>query len=57
LGASFQPRGNRDYLLTHLGRHPRVNTEKIRTELGMTFRPAGETLIDTFLDLQRWGHL
>ncbi|HJU81974.1 MAG TPA: NAD-dependent epimerase/dehydratase family protein [Acidimicrobiia bacterium] len=57
LAARFQPSGNRDYLLTHLGRHPRVMTEKIRTELGMTFRPAGETLIDTFLDLHRWGHL
>ena len=57
LGARFQPSGNRDYTLTHLGRHPRVNTEKIRTELGMSFRPAGETLIDTFADLQRWGHL
>lgn len=55
--ARFQPPGSRDYLLTHLGRHPRVNTEKIRTELGMTFRPAGETLIDTFADLHRWGHL
>jgi dihydroflavonol-4-reductase len=55
--ARFQPPGSRDYLLTHLGRHPRVNTEKIRTELGMAFRPAGETLIDTFADLHRWGHL
>lgn len=55
--ARFQTPGSRDYLLTHLGRHPRVNTEKIRTELGMTFRPAGETLIDTFADLHRWGHL
>lgn len=55
--ARFQPPGSRDYLLTHLGRHPRVNTQKIRSELGMTFRPAGETLIDTFADLHRWGHL
>lgn len=55
--ARFQTPGSRDYLLTHLGRHPRVNTEKIRTELGIAFRPAGETLIDTFADLQRWGHL
>ncbi|MGH8958503.1 MAG: NAD-dependent epimerase/dehydratase family protein [Acidimicrobiia bacterium] len=55
--ARFQPPGNRDYVRTHIGRHPRINTEKIRTELGMSFRPVGETLIDTFLDLKRWGHL
>jgi dihydroflavonol-4-reductase len=57
LAARFQPPGSRDYLRTHIGRHPRVNTQRIRRELGMTFRPTGETLIDTFLDLRRWGHL
>ncbi len=57
VAARFQLSGNRDYLRTHIGRHPRINTEKIRTELGMTFRPVGETLIDTYLDLKRWAHL
>jgi dihydroflavonol-4-reductase len=57
LAARFQPKGNRDYLLTHLGRHPEINTNKIRAELGLTFRPIEETLADSFADLQRWGHL
>ncbi|MGI8516833.1 MAG: NAD-dependent epimerase/dehydratase family protein [Acidimicrobiia bacterium] len=57
VAARFQASGDRDYIHTHIGRHPRIDTTKIRTELGMSFRPLGETLIDSYRDLEKWGHL
>ena len=56
--ASFaQPSGVGTYLRTHVGRIPRYSTAKIRTALGITFRPASESIIDTMNDLKRWGHV
>lgn len=52
-----QPKGRASYLRTHLGRIPRYDTTKIRTDLGVTFRPASESILDTARDLIRWGHL
>ncbi len=57
LAARFQASGDRDYIHRHIGRHPRIDTTKIRTALGMSFRPLGETLIDSYRDLEKWGHL
>jgi nucleoside-diphosphate-sugar epimerase len=57
LASLFQPRGAGSYLRTHVGRTPRYDTTKIRTELGMTFRPAAESMLDTMDDLARWGHI
>lgn len=57
LAAVTQPKGIASYLRTHLGRVPRYDTTKIRTELGVTFRPAADTILDASRDLQRWGHL
>ena len=57
LASHQQPKGSGQYLRTHLGRVPRYDTTKIRTELGMSFRPASETILDTMADLERWGHL
>ena len=57
LASYTRPRGSGTYLRTHLGRTPRYDTGKIRRELGMTFRPAAESLLDTMRDLERWGHL
>lgn len=57
LMARFQSSGERDYLLTNLGRCPDVDTTKVRTELGLRFRPLAETLIDAYRDLTKWGHL
>ena len=57
LGSYLQPSGVGSYLRTHVGRVPRYDTSKIRRELGMTFRPLGETIVETMTDLQRWGHL
>lgn len=57
VAAITQPKGIGSYLRSHLGRVPRYDTTKIRTELGVTFRPAAETILDAVKDLQRWGHL
>jgi dihydroflavonol-4-reductase len=40
-----------------VGRVPRYDTSKIIRELGMTFRPARDTVLDAASDLARWGHL
>lgn len=56
--ASFtQPSGVGSYLRTHVGRVPRYSTAKIRHDLGMTFRPAAQSIIDTMNDLKRWKHI
>lgn len=56
--ASFlQPAGNGSYLRTHLGRVPRYDNGRIQRELGVAFRPARESILDTVEDLERWGHL
>lgn len=53
----LQPPGTGSYLRTHLGRVPRYNNEKIQRDLGISFRPAAESILDTVRDLERWGHL
>ncbi len=58
LATSFvQPKGTRSYLKTNLGRVPRFDNGKIRSDLGLEFRPIDETLKDMVEDLRRWGHL
>ena len=57
LGSHLQPKGVGSYLRTHVGRVPRYDTSKIRSELGMTFRPLEQTIVETMTDLERWGHL
>ena len=52
-----RPRGAGSYLRTHVGRVPRYDTSKIGRELGVTFRPARDTVLDAARDLARWGHL
>jgi dihydroflavonol-4-reductase len=52
-----RPAGAGSYLRTHVGRTPRYDTSKIARELGLTFRPARETVLDTMQDLARWGHV
>ena len=52
-----RPRGAGSYLRTHVGRVPRYDTSKIVRELGMTFRPARETVLDAARDLARWRHV
>ena len=57
LAALTQSRGAASFLRTNLGRVPRYDATRIRTELGMTFRPAAESVLDTVPDLIKWGHL
>jgi len=57
VAALFQPSGTRVYLQTHLGRKPNFDNGKIRRELGLTFRPARDTIVETARDLERWGHI
>ena len=57
VAALFQPSGTRVYLQTHLGRKPKFDNGKIRRELGVTFRQARDSIMDTARDLERWGHI
>lgn len=52
-----QPRGTRDFVRSSLGRKYELDTSKIRTELGLEFRDADQTVIDTMTSLENWGHL
>jgi dihydroflavonol-4-reductase len=55
--ALTRPAGTRRYVLTHLGRPLRLDASRVRTELGIEFRPWRETVLDAVTDLRRWGHL
>jgi dihydroflavonol-4-reductase len=57
LSSYLQPAGVGSYLRTHVGRVPQYDTHKIRTGLGLSFRPVRESILDTMKDLARWGHL
>lgn len=52
-----QPSGVASFLRTNLGHVPRYDTTRIRSELGMTFRPATQSILETIPDLVKWGHL
>jgi dihydroflavonol-4-reductase len=52
-----QATGVGSYLRSHVGRVPKYDTSKIRTDLGMSFRPVEESVLETLKDLDRWGHL
>jgi hypothetical protein len=55
--AAFQHPGARSYLRTTIGRNFEIDTSRIRSELGMTFRSVEATIVDTYRDLRRWGHI
>jgi dihydroflavonol-4-reductase len=57
LSSYLQPKGVGSYLRTHVGRVPRYDTGKIRRELGLEFRSAEASVLDTLADLARWGHV
>lgn len=52
-----QPPGERSYFQTHLGRDLAVDASRIQRELGVTFRPVAETLLDTVADLRARGQM
>ena len=53
----LQPKGVGSYLRTHLGRVMRFDNGKIRRELGLGFRPATQSILETCADLEKWGHI
>ncbi len=57
VAALTRPRGTRGFLRTHLGKVMEFDNSKALSELGISFRPVGETLLATVADLIRWGHL
>lgn len=57
LAVATRPKGVASYLRTHLGRIPRYDTTKIRTDLSVAFRPVSESILGAANDLKRWGHL
>jgi len=52
-----QPRGLRQYIRAFLGRRIVVDNSKIKTDLGIEFRPLEETIQDTIEDLIAKQHL
>jgi nucleoside-diphosphate-sugar epimerase len=57
LSSYLQPRGVGSYLRTHVGRVPRYDTSKIKRDLGISFRPAERSVLDTLEDLERRGQV
>jgi dihydroflavonol-4-reductase len=57
LASYAQPAGLGTYLRTHLARQHRFDNSKAINELGVTFRPARESIEDAMTDLCRWGHI
>ncbi len=57
LASYTQSPGAGSYLRTHVGRHLRYDSGRIRRELGVVFRPARESVLDAVRDLVRWTHL
>ena len=52
-----QKAGTGSYLRTHLGKVMRYDTSKVRRDLGLTFRPARDSVLATVESLVQWGHL
>ena len=50
-----QPKGMGSYMRSHLGGVPAYDTGKIRRELGLAFRPARISVLDTLEDLRQRG--
>jgi dihydroflavonol-4-reductase len=57
LASRFQPVGVGTYLRTHLGKVPRYDATRVTRDLGVAYRPVGQSLADTLADLVRWGHI
>jgi dihydroflavonol-4-reductase len=57
LNSYVQPPGVGSYLRTHVGRVPRFDARKAREELGVSFRPTRDTVVETARDLERHGHI
>ena len=54
---STRPKGIRTFVRTHVGKDVQYDNTKIREELGMTFYPVKESILETAEDLLRWKHV
>ena len=45
------------YIRTNIGRTMRYDNAKIKRELGISFKPAKESIIEAVKDMVQWGHL
>lgn len=52
-----QPRDTGTYIRTHIGRSIRFGCSKIKQELGMSFMPVMESILEAVDDMIRKGHL
>jgi len=52
-----QPKDTGMYIRLNVGRTMRLDNSKIKRELGMSFMPVKESLLETIKDMERWGHL
>ncbi len=52
-----QPKDTGMYIRTSIGRTMHYDNSKIRRELGISFMPVRESLIETVKDMVKWGHL
>ena len=52
-----QPRNTGVYIRTNIGRTMRYDNAKIKRELGISFKPVKESIIDAVKDMVQWGHL
>ena len=52
-----QPRDTGMFIRTNIGRTSRYDNGKIKRELGISFMPVKESIIETIKDLVQWGHL
>ena len=52
-----QPRDTGMYIRTNIGRTMRYDNAKIKRELGISFKPIKESIIDAVNDMIQWGHL
>ena len=57
LFSRLQKPGAGSYVRTHVGGEFRIDNSKVRRELGIEFRDPDQTILDTMLDLEKWGHL
>ena len=52
-----QPKNTGTYIRTNIGQTMRVDNRKIKRELGISFIPAKESIIEAIKDMVKWGHL
>jgi dihydroflavonol-4-reductase len=52
-----QPKDTGIYIRTTIGRTMRYDNSKIKRELGISFMPVKESMIETVNDMIKWGHL